>query len=91
MYARDDCKIKPERITYKDTRSYFNVLLDGKTTKPICRLYLQSSKKKIGVFDSSKKETRYDIDTINDIYKYSDALINRARWYDVPADTDTAS
>lgn len=76
--------VSPERITYKDTRSYFNVLLDGKSTKPICRLYL-SGKKKIGVFDASKKEEKHPIDSINDIYKYADALTNRARWYDSPA------
>ena len=29
-----------DRITYKDTASYFSVLLDGKVTKWICRLYL---------------------------------------------------
>jgi hypothetical protein len=80
--------ISPERITYKDTRSYFNVLLDGKAGKPICRLYLHTSKKKIGVFDASKKETRHSIDAVNDIYKFSEALLNRARWYDAPATDD---
>ncbi|MBQ9211138.1 MAG: type I restriction enzyme HsdR N-terminal domain-containing protein [Clostridia bacterium] len=31
--------IDPARVQYKDCRSYFAVLLDGKTTQWICRLY----------------------------------------------------
>ena len=31
--------VAPERILYKDCKSYFGVLLDGKTNKWVCRLY----------------------------------------------------
>src|SRR5690606_24490468 len=41
------CKqlVDPKRITHKDTLSYFSVLLDSKSTKWICRLFLEGARK----------------------------------------------
>lgn len=45
------------RIQYKDTKNYFGINLDGKVSKTVCRLWLSSSKKSIGIlkFESNKK------------------------------------
>lgn len=65
------------RIYYKDTIDYFGVLYDNKVTKWICRIYLKKNVKFIIVLDENKKEIRYDITKINDIYKFKKHLIRR--------------
>ncbi|MEM8544697.1 MAG: type I restriction endonuclease [Cyanobacteria bacterium P01_H01_bin.119] len=66
--------IDPSRITHKDTKSYFNVLLDNNTWKPICRLYLNSkSVKRLGLFDG-EKEDKTEIGSVSDLYSYADRL-----------------
>lgn len=69
-------KIDGERIVYRDAQSYFAVLLDDNNRKTLCRLYLSSSKKYIGLIDENKKETRNEIAKLDDIYKYKGALIS---------------
>jgi hypothetical protein len=66
--------IEIDRITYKDTVYYFNILLDGSIKKVICRLYLNGINKHIGLFDEARKETKYPIDSINGIYNHSEAI-----------------
>lgn len=62
------------RVVHRDSMSYFAILLDDNNRKPICRLHLNRSKKYIGLFDADKNETRFQIDTVDDIYKYSEQL-----------------
>ncbi|MGF7040106.1 type I restriction endonuclease [Mucilaginibacter lappiensis] len=69
--------IESTRITYRDAQSYFAILLDDNNRKTICRLYL-NSKKYLVVLDESKKEIKYDINGIDEIYKYADILIKTA-------------
>ncbi|WP_462270196.1 type I restriction endonuclease [Desulfobacter sp.] len=66
--------IPPERIFHRDTKSYFGVLLDNNNRKPICRLHFNRKQKYIGIFDTEKKETRHPIESLNDIYNFSDSL-----------------
>jgi len=42
--------------------------------KTICRIYLNTNKKYIGVFDAAKKETRNEIQSLDDIYVFSEGL-----------------
>lgn len=67
-------EIDPERISFKDTLNYLAVNLDDNTRKPICRLWLNAKKKYIGLFDAEKKESKQEIGTLNDIYKYDEHL-----------------
>jgi hypothetical protein len=67
-------EVDPERIFYRDTKSYFGILLDDNNRKPICRLHFNTKQKYIGIFDTEKKETRHPIDNLNDIYTFSDLL-----------------
>lgn len=62
------------RIVYRDAQTYFAILFDDNNRKPIVRLYFNGNKKYLVTFDSNKKETRHDIESLDDIYKYSDEL-----------------
>ena len=68
--------VSSERITYRDTKSYFGILLDNNNRKPVCRLHFNRTQKYLGLFDDpkSKKEERIAIDSIDSIYEYSDRL-----------------
>ena len=67
-------KIDVKRIAYRDAQSYFSVLLDDNNRKMICRLYLNGSKKYFAVFDDNKKEIKTEIQSLDDIFGYSDKL-----------------
>ncbi|MGO4294836.1 type I restriction endonuclease [Chitinophaga sp. RAB17] len=75
-------KIKPARIAYRDAQSYFAILLDNNNRKTICRLYFNGSRKYIGTLDEQKKETRTEILTIDDIFKFEEILHKTVEWYD---------
>lgn len=64
------------RITYRDTQSYFGIFLDNNRLKTICRLYVESKiSKKLCIIDDDKNKISYPLETVDDIYKYSDELI----------------
>jgi predicted type IV restriction endonuclease len=67
-------KIKSDRIQYKDTINYLGILLDGNTRKTICRLWLNGSKKYLGMIDETKKEIKNEINSVDDIYNFKEAL-----------------
>lgn len=69
------------RIVFRDSQSYLSVILDDNNRKPLCRLWFNGSKKHIGLFDKDKKETKYEISTIDDIYKYSAELLATIDFY----------
>jgi predicted type IV restriction endonuclease len=66
--------IDSNRITYRDAQSYFAILLDDNNRKTVCRIYLNTSKKYVGILDSAKKETKNEIQTLDDIYTFSEQL-----------------
>ncbi len=70
-----------ERITHRDTQSYFGILLDDNNRKPLCRLHFNAKQKYLGIVGEDKKETRYPISTLDDIYSLADTLLaNSARF-----------
>ncbi|MHA7848634.1 type I restriction endonuclease [Serratia sp. D1N4] len=73
--------VEPSRISHRDTKSYFGILLDDNNRKPICRLHFNRSQMYIGLFDADKKETRYPIDALDDIYSHSEHIISTAESY----------
>ena len=75
-------KTKPHRIVARDAQSYFAVLLDDNNRKTICRLYLNGSKRYIGTFDEQKKETKTELLTVDDIFKYAELLHKAVDKYD---------
>lgn len=73
--------LDPNRIVYRDTQSYFGVLVDDNNRKPLCRLHLNTAQWYLGLFDEEKKETRHPISSLNEIYKHSEELRARAGAY----------
>lgn len=75
--------LDPERITYRDTQSYFGILCDDNNRKPICRLHFNGKQKYIGIFNmgTDKTEEKIPIDHLNEIYKVADRLKATAEWY----------
>ena len=69
--------INSKKLFYKDTYSYFGILYENKVTKWICRVYLKENCKYIIIPDVTKKEIRYDINSVEDIYKLKVQLVNR--------------
>lgn len=75
-------KVEVNRITARDTQSYFGILLDDNNRKPICRLHLNGSKKYIGLFDQNKKEERILLNNLDEIYLHTDRLLITVLMYD---------
>lgn len=76
-------KLDIKRVVYRDTQTYFGILLDDNNRKPICRLWLNGTKKYLGLFNDNKKENKVEILTIDDVYKYSEQLIKTIEIYDI--------
>ncbi len=74
--------VAPTRIAMRDRQSYCGILLDDNNRKPLCRLHFDRRQKQFGIFDADKNETRNDINALDDIYSYSDVLVETVRWYD---------
>ncbi|MEL7361348.1 MAG: type I restriction endonuclease [Bacteroidota bacterium] len=74
--------VAPERIAHRDTKSYMGILLDDNNRKPICRLWFNTSQNYLGVFDAEKKETRHELESLNDIYRFAEQLKETALQYD---------
>lgn len=75
-------KISIERIKYRDAQTYFSILLDDNNRKPICRLYFNTNQKYISTFDENKKEIKNKIDSLDDIFNYSEQLNKIVENYD---------
>lgn len=74
-------KIPVDRIHYRDAQSYFAIMLDNNNRKTLCRLYLNGNKKYLVVLDEDKKEIRYEIPTLDNIFNYSDELFEVLKRY----------
>lgn len=74
-------EIDYKRIVYRDTESYFGVLLDDNNRKWICRINLDSKNKHIIISDSNKNGIRYELESLDDIYNYETELLNSAKKY----------
>lgn len=69
-------KVSVDRIFYRDAQSYFSIILDDNNRKAICRLYFNGTKKYIGIIDDQKNEKKVEINSLDDLYAHSDALIS---------------
>ncbi|EJB1797766.1 type I restriction enzyme HsdR N-terminal domain-containing protein [Vibrio parahaemolyticus] len=75
-------KVEVQRVFSRDTQSYFGILLDDNNRKPICRLWFNTKQKYIGIFDESKAETRHPIESVDDIFNFSEQLQNTLALYE---------
>ena len=68
-------EVAPERVVYRDAKTYFAILLDDNNRKPIARLYLNGkSVKYLMTFEAGKEGTRRDIDSVVDIYRHAEHI-----------------
>ncbi len=68
-------KISAERIAYRDTQSYFGILLDDNNRKPICRFHFGASRNLIELFHNGKESgERTPLQTLDEIYNYRNEL-----------------
>ncbi len=64
-------KISSERISSRDTQSYFGVLLDDNNRKPICRFHFNTSNKYLELFHNGKDSgEKIPLNTLDHIYNY---------------------
>lgn len=69
------------RVAHRDTQSYFGILLDDNNRKPICRLHFNSSNKYLETFDAEKRGTKHALESLDDIYKYADQIVQTLQYY----------
>lgn len=62
------------KVAYRDNKSYFNVLYDDNNRKWICRLHFNTKQKYIGLHEVEKEETKYPVETLDDIYRFADNI-----------------
>lgn len=74
-------KIPTTRIAYRDTQSYFGVLLDNNNRKPLCRLHFNGKTKYLGIINENKQEVKEKIESIDDIYNFDDVLLKTIEFY----------
>lgn len=74
-------QVNSNRIDFRDAQTYFSILLDDNNRKPICRLYLNGSRKFLGTFDEAKKEVKNEITSLDDIYNFSQAICATVETY----------
>ncbi len=64
------------RIAFRDTQSYFGVLLDDNNRKPICRLHFNSTHKYIELFHNGKdKGEKHLLASLEEIYPFRTELL----------------
>lgn len=68
-------------LTYKDTESYFGVLLNNNTRKWVCRLRVDGTKKSIAIADENKNEVKHELTSPADLYALKDELIKAIHNY----------
>jgi len=73
--------IDSDRIFHRDFQYYHSVLIDDSRQNTICRLYLSEPQKQIAFLDENRNEARFPINSIDDIYKFSDQLKESAKKY----------
>ncbi|GAA0133947.1 type I restriction endonuclease [Paenibacillus sp. YSY-4.3] len=68
--------IPPDRITYRDNLSYFNILIDNNIRKWICRLFCNTSNKSVQFNDDDK--TTIPLNSISDLILHREKIIQTA-------------
>ncbi|MGF1541427.1 MAG: type I restriction endonuclease [Pleurocapsa sp.] len=86
--------VEPSRITYKDTASYCNILLDNNSWRQIVRLHFnKTNRKKLEIFsidDNGKKTSEmFGVSSLNEIYQYADRFKEIVMYYEKPQVVET--
>jgi hypothetical protein len=74
-------EVSANRVIGRDSKTYFAVILDNNSRKPIARLWFNRRQKYLGVFNNDKVETRLPIESPEDIYQYAAQLRATVKGY----------
>ena len=75
-------KVAGERVFMRDAMSYCAIILDDNNRKNICRLYFNNENNlRIDFVDADGNSERIHIDSIDEIYNYSDRLLSIVERY----------
>ncbi len=67
--------IESNRIAYRDTQSYFGILLDDNNRKPICRFHFGATRNLIELFHNGKDAgEKININSLDEIYTHRELL-----------------
>jgi len=66
--------VDAKRVAMRDAQSYCAILLDDNNRKTICRLRFTKTRMQIGVINADKQEEIFPLESLDDIYNYSDQL-----------------
>ncbi len=66
-----------DRVNYRDTVHYLNILLDDNIRKWICRLYLNGTNKQVEFND--EEHTKYQFETVQDLNMYRGKFVEVAK------------
>ena len=66
--------VDPQRVTIKDYLNHCNILLDNNRKQPICRLYFNSTQKKVGLIDDGRELEKVPLNAIGDLFDFADHL-----------------
>ena len=71
------------RIAFRDTQSYFGILLDDNNRKPICRLHFNSANKYVELFHNGKDNGEKKlISSLDEIYDFKTELLTTIKTYE---------
>lgn len=80
------------RIAFRDTQSYFGILLDDNNRKPLARLHFNYTKKYLELFHNGKDNGEKKLlNSLDDIYKYRKELLATVNNYQQKVETEEAS
>ena len=75
-------KVAGERVFMRDAMSYCAIILDDNNRKNICRLYFNNENNlRIEFVDADGNSERIHIDSIDELYNYSDRLLSIVERY----------
>lgn len=67
--------VDPGRVVYRDAKSYCPILLDDNNRQTVCRLRFNNvNKLRLGILDEDRAETVYELERVEDIYKYAEQV-----------------
>lgn len=75
--------IPANRIFFRDTQSYFGILLDDNNRKPLCRLHFNSANKYVELFHNGKDNgEKQPLQSLDEIYKFKKELLSTIKNYE---------
>lgn len=75
-------RIPSNRIAYRDTLSYFGVLLDDNNRKPLCRFHFNTANKYIEIFHNGKEAgEKVLLNNLDEIYNFREQLLKTLENY----------